>query len=573
MYVRVTSTPNSPRKSVKVVESVREGLKVKQVMIHHVGIAANESEIEKLKLLGREFIACEQLKREESSGQPSLFPSETPSQRLDQIEKNEEIKKQGRKPRSTLQDVTSLDLISLADVVEEQRVIEGVHDVAGHVYSQLGYDQLLPRKKDKELLRDLVLMRLANPSSKLMAQQILDKRFARTHDLSSLYRLMDKVYPKIDALKTSTFNRTQQIIPETLDILFFDCTTLYFESTETDELRQFGYSKDHRFNTTQVVLALATTQDGLPIGYELFEGNKAEVKTLLICLESWQKTFKIGSVCFVADRAMMSEENLKALDDQGHSYVVAAKLRSLPETLKADILAEEHYTIQSFGDHVGWVGEFSYKSRRLIVSYKAARAHRDAHQRHQVVEKITKRFGKGGDTQKLITNQGVKKFTTTENSKTKLDQEKIDRDAAWDGLHGVITNIKAPLHENGIPAKSLLERYGHLWKIEESFRLNKHTLSMRPIYHFNPERIKSHIALCYMAFSVLRHMEYVVNLTQKITPKVMIDELMNVQASLLRHTPTGKMYRLPGKFSHNAAKIYKAFHIERKNHAQELIHI
>ena len=573
MYVRVTSTPNSPRKSVKVVESVREGLKIKQVMIHHVGIAANESEIEKLKLLGREFIACEQLKREESSGQPSLFPPETPSQRLNQIEKNEEIKKRGRKPRSTLQDVTSLDLISLADVVEEQRVIEGVHDIAGHVYSQLGYDQLLPRKKDKELLRDLVLMRLANPSSKLMAQQILDKRFARTHDLSSLYRLMDKVYPKIDALKTSTFNRTQQIIPETLDILFFDCTTLYFESTETDELRQFGYSKDHRFNTTQVVLALATTQDGLPIGYELFEGNKAEVKTLLTCLESWKKTFKIGSVCFVADRAMMSEENLKALDDQGHSYVVAAKLRSLPETLKADILAEEHYTIQSFGDHVGWVGEFSYKSRRLIVSYKATRAHRDAHQRHQVVEKITKRLGKGGDTQKLITNQGVKKFTTTENSKTKLDQEKIDRDAAWDGLHGVITNIKAPPHENGIPAKSLLERYSHLWKIEESFRLNKHTLSMRPIYHFNPERIKSHVALCYMAFSVLRHMEYVVNLTQKITPKVMIDELMNVQASLLRHTPTGKMYRLPGKFSHNAAKIYKAFHIERKNHAQELIHI
>ncbi len=179
MYVRVTSTPNSPRKSVKVVESIREGLKVKQVMIHHVGIAANESEIEKLKLLGREFIACEQLKREENSGQPSLFPSETPSQRLDQIEKNEEIKKRGRKPRSTLQDVTSLDLISLADVVEEQRVIEGVHDIAGHVYSQLGYDQLLPRKKDKELLRDLVLMRLANPSSKLMAQQILDKRFAR----------------------------------------------------------------------------------------------------------------------------------------------------------------------------------------------------------------------------------------------------------------------------------------------------------------------------------------------------------------------------------------------------------
>jgi transposase len=576
MYVRVTATPKSPRRSVKVVESIREGLKVKQVMIHHVGIAADEAEIEKLKHLGREFIAHEQLKREQASGQLPLFPLETPSERYAQIEKHAQVKEQGkrgRKPKTTLQDIVPQDLISLLDLVEEQRIIEGVHDVAGHVYTQLGYDQLLPRQKDKDLLKDLVLMRLANPSSKLKAQQILDKKFARTHDLSAIYRLMDKLFPKIEVLKTATFNRTRQIVPETIDILFFDCTTLYFESNMTDELRQFGYSKDHRFNTTQVVLALATTSDGLPIGYELFEGNKAEVKTLLICLETWKKSFKIGSVCFVADRAMMSEENLKALDDQGYTYVVAAKLRLLPKTLQTHILAEEHYTLQSFGNHVGWIGEFTYKSRRLIVSYKADRARRDVHQRTQVIEKIRKRLGEEGGTQKLITNQGVKKFTTSENSKTRLDQKKIDHDAMWDGLHGIITNIKEPPHEGGETAKALLGRYHRLWKIEESFRLNKHTLSMRPIYHFTPERIKSHIALCYMAFSILRHMEYVITLTQKISPEVILDELMDVQASLLRHTPTGRLYRLPGRFSQTASKIYKAFRLTRKNHAQELVQI
>ena len=127
-------------------------------------------------------------------------------------------------------------------------------------------------------------MRLANPSSKLKSQSLLEKRYARTHDLDAIYRLMDKLFPQIEALKKLTFEKTKKTIPGTIDLLFFDCTTLYFESTQTDELRAFGYSKDHRFNTTQVVLALATNSDGLPIGYELFEGNKAEVKTLLFVL-------------------------------------------------------------------------------------------------------------------------------------------------------------------------------------------------------------------------------------------------------------------------------------------------
>ena len=130
----------------------------------------------------------------------------------------------------------------------------------------------------------------------------------------------------------------------------------------------------------------------------------------------------------------------------------------------------------------------------------------------------------------------------------------------------MITNIR------GEEAQNILARYGRLWKIEESFRINKHTLSMRPIYHFKPERIKAHIALCFMAFSVLRHMEYHVKLTQKLSLEVMLDELMYVQASFYRHTPTNKLYRMPGKFSQSAAKIYKAFQLQRKNHAQ-VVHL
>ena len=530
MYIRVTSTPNSPRKSVKVVESVREGFKVKQIMILHVGVASNETEIEKLKQIGKEFIVQEEIRREKQTGQQSLLHPLTAKERLQGIELAIAKKRRGRKPSITLQDVSQEDTLSLADLVEEKRVIEGFHDIAGHVYNSMGYDTLLERSKDNDILRDLVIMRLASPCSKLKAKQILDARFSKTHDLDSIYRMMDKLYPKIGELKKKTFEHTKSIVPETIDILFFDCTTLYFESTDTDEMRQFGYSKDHRFNTTQVVLALATNSDGLPIGYELFEGNKAEVKTLLACLNSWKQLFNIQSVCFVADRAMMSDDNLTILEQENYQYVVAAKLRSLPKKITSDILSEKNYRAQMINDDLGWVGEFNYQNRRLIVSYKTARASRDAYQRSQIIEKLKKRIGAKGDTKKLISNQGVKKYTKSENSMTTLDQDKIERDTAWDGLHGVITNIRTE------DASAILAKYGRLWKIEESFRINKHTLSMRPIYHFKPERIKAHIALCFMAFSVLRHMEYRIKLTQKISLESMLDELMHVQASRLRKT-------------------------------------
>jgi len=560
VFIRVTSTPNSPRKSVKVVESIREGFKVKQKMLLHIGIASSESEIKKLKRIGEEFIAKEQLRRQKESLQIDLFDSETALERLEIIKNT--IKKRGRKPSIKLENVSQDDKISLADLVSEKRIIEGIHEIAGHVYDNIGYHTLCKRKKDAELLKDLVLMRIANPASKLKTQSLLDKRFSKIHDLDALYRVMDKLAPKISEMKKLTFDKTQKLLPESVDVIFFDCTTLYFESIETDELRQFGFSKDHRLNTTQVVLALATNSDGLPIGYELFEGSKAEVKTLLACLNSWRKLFNIESVCFIADRAMMSENNLKHLEQENCHYIIAAKLRNLPNDLISEIFSERNYQSETFNNSFGWIGEFNYKEKRLVVSYKTDRARHDAYQRSQVVNKLKKRIGEKGDTKKLITNQGVKKFTRTEASVTMIDYDKINQDSAWDGLYGVITNIRDK------KASEILARYGRLWKIEESFRINKHTLSMRPIYHFKSDRIKAHIALCFMAFSVLRYMEYHIKLTQKITLDVLIDELMNVQAVFYRHIPTGKLYRMPDKFSQTASKIYKSFQVQRNNHAQ-----
>ena len=557
MFVRAKTTPNSPRKSIQIVESYRKAGKVSQKIIRHVGIAMDEREEKQLRDLAIQIMAKLEKERIEISPQMQLF--DPPSERS--IEKKLK-NKVGRPKRKKIADILPPDQVTLDDIIEKERVTEGVHEIAGKVYDEL-YSNVIKSKRSSSILKDLVLTRLVKPSSKHKTQKILLEQFNIHHSLDSIYRVMDKVHDNIDNIKKITFEKTKNLFPGGVDLLLFDVTTLYFESINTDELRSFGYSKDHRFNTTQLVLALATNTKGLPIGYELFEGNKAEVKTLIAAIESWGKLFKIGSVCFVGDRAMMSKDNLSLLEKHGHQYIIATKLRTLPKKLKTEILDQKNYKAKILTDNLAWVGEFEYEGKRLIVSFKKQRALKDAKDRQKIIDKIVKRISGSADTKKLITNSGVKKFTKTTSSTTSLDQEKIAADAEWDGLHGIITNIDLNREDKNSLPESLIGRYASLWRIEESFRINKHTLKMRPIFHWKPGRIKAHIAICYMTFATLRNLQYQVELRQKVSVETIIDELLNVQSSIHIHKTTKDLYRLPGKFSNVAKKIYKAFDVER----------
>lgn len=556
MFVRVKTTPNSPRKSVQVVESYRSGDKIKQKIVRYVGIAIDDAEEQKLRGMAEDYIIKITAQSAQNNPQMDLF-GVTEAQIATSI-KN----KAGRPVRKKLEDILPTNQVTLDDVIEQHRITEGVHEIGVHVYDEIGYNKIFDSKRDNYMLVDLVLARLSEPASKHKTQRLLANQFGKTYDLSAIYRLMDKIFPQIDKIKKITFDRVKALFPEQIDLILFDVTTLYFESTEVDAIRSFGYSKDHRFNTTQVVLALATNGDGLPIGYELFEGNKAEVGTLCAAVKNWEKIFKINSVCFVGDRAMFSAKNITLLETHGHKYIIAAKLRSLSKEMQCDIFNENNYHATVLASSLAWLGEFDYKGQRLIVSYKRQRALKDINDRKKILDKLQKAIGKKGPTKKLITNQGVKKYTTTdEKSQTAIDEDKVAQDAQWDGLHGIITNIKDD------SAESLIARYCRLWVIEESFRINKHTLEMRPIFHWKPERIHAHIAMCYMTFAVLRHLQYKVNLTQKISVESIIEELSNVQASIHKHKVTKDLYRVPGYLTNNARKIYKTFGLTRSQDA------
>lgn len=553
MFVRVNSTPNSPRKSVQIVTSKRNGHKVSTKIIRHIGIATDDHELQALKALAADTIGRIKHAAEHGSPQGTLFGGRSLTDFI-QDEQDFLNRKKGRPKARAIEDILPPDQVKLIDVEEEKRIVEGVDEIAGELYDELGFMEVFASKKTSTILKDLVLTRLVEHHSKHKLQQIMASKFDKEHDLDAIYRMMDQLHPQIDEIKTMVHRKTKSLIAPEVNMMFFDVTTLYFESITTSEedIRKFGYSKDHRFNTTQVVLALATNTDGLPLGYELFDGNKAEVSTLVACLDKWKEHLDIKQICFVGDRAMFCEGNLALLEERGYSYVVAAKLRGLTKDMQEQILDENNYQVREFDKEIGWVGEFDLKNRRLITSYKTARAKNDAQKRQAILDKITKILSKSTDGKGFVSNSGVKKYTSQSKSEVVLDQAKVDADAAWDGMHGVITNIKDS------PAEAILKLYKRLWVIEESFRISKHNLKMRPIYHYKRERIEAHIAICYMSFAILRHLQYRVNLTQKISVNDIIEELLGVQASIHRHKITGDRYRLPGYTSQKASKIYKA---------------
>lgn len=558
VFVRVKSTPNSPRRSVQVVESSRTGERVSQRIVRHMGIALDAQEEAKLRALAEEFISRSLTER---LNEGALF--ESPA-----------VRRVGRPPRQTLASVAAPSEVRLADVTEVARRVEGPHEVLGGLFDYLHFDQILGAH-GTAMLRDLVIARVMAPASKRGSAAQLDAHYGRSYPLDRLYRLMDSLHKRLDRLKTIVLEATMSLTGGAVQVMLFDVTTLYFESVDTDTLRAFGYSKDQKYHCTQVVLALATDEDGLPIGYELFPGNTAEVKSLLACMQHWQQSLTVSKVSFVADRALCSKANLAALQAAPWSYVVAMPLRrSLKAAEQAQVLQTSLAAPCEVEGELVWVREFDWQGRRLIVTYSSKRAHKDRADRQALLDRLTAKLGPGEkvdkktgqiepvkpNAQKLITNSGYLRYVEQADTGGAfvLDDDKIANDAAWDGLHAIVTNDRAS------SAKELLARYRRLWVIEESFRTLKHGLAVRPIYHFKPERIAAHIGLCYLAFALTRHAQQRIKLAQSAMSVERIRAVLHgVQASILEHKTTKAKYRLPSAFGHDAARIYKAFGLKR----------
>ncbi len=538
MFVRVKSTPNSPRQTVQIVASERIGDKVKQRIVRYVGVAMNDEELLKMKELA-EFIKANL----EEEAAPALFrPDELARMAID-----------GRKTADLSPDQPLT--VDLKQLREESRVVVGIHEIYGKMFDELGFDRVVGdparRVQAAKTIKHLVMARIANPSSKRKSVINLEQDFGVKLDLNAVYRTLDYVDEQsIELIQKKAWDAAKELFAQKIDVIFYDCTTLYFESFIEDELREKGLSKEHRFSESQVLLAMMVTRDGLPLGYRLYNGATWEGHTLADAIAHIKSMAEVERVVFVADSGLLSKDNLALIEKSEKQYIVAARLKNLPESIKKQILDKGSY---QQGDHM-LIKEITLPgARRLLVNYTEKRARKDAHDRQKALAKLQKKINKSKNPESFISNASHRRYLKIENQQSvKIDEEKIRSAERWDGLHGVITNI------SNMSAEEAFEQYGGLWQIEESFRLTKHDLRVRPIYHWTPRRIQAHVAICFMALVSIRHLSYRVKLQyQPLSPEIIRNELVHVQQSILIHKRNGTHYGIPSKPTLHAKKIYQ----------------
>ena len=559
MFVRLVKKKND-HVSIRIVESLKKDGKVRQKTVCCVGHFHKENleAIETSKRIGEELIV--KIKNEIRPTLPG-FEAAVHAPKKKNGADHEESKGHN---------------YSYKNLTEEARIRMGIDDVFCREYKQLGLlntiDSGYKKEESNDLLKDIVMARIDKPSSKRRSMVNIKRDKNEDLNLDSIYSMMDKLHEREEWVKDAVARKTLSLFKEKINVAFFDVTTLYFESFIPDELRVSGYSKDNKVKETQVVFTLMTTIDGLPLGYDLFPGNTYEGGTLINAVDALCKRYDVVDTSIVADRGMFTKGNLKALDDRGINFIVSAKLKNMKKDFVEIILTDvENVLSDNKREITSWLGEYEYQGRRLVVGYSKKRASKDKADRERLVSRVKKKL-KDGEVRvsDLVKNTGTKKYLKF-NSKNKeiavLDEDKIKQAERWDGIYGIVSS-----HDKmKVSGEDIFDRYRGLWQIEDAFRINKHDLRMRPIFHWSPKRVKSHILICYMAYAlvaIVRHKLKQSKLSFSI--ERIKEELGYIQASVVRDKRSGKRFLLPSKPSDAQRVIYKALGLDLQEKVQYL---
>lgn len=372
--------------------------------------------------------------------------------------------------------------------------IAGIELVLGRLFDNIGFNQI----KDS-LFRKLVMARLCYPASKLKTTEYLQHYENYSTDKDKIYRYLDKLHNSQKRLvQKISYEHTLSVLNHSIQLVFYDVTTLYFEIEQEDELRKTGFSKDGKHQHPQLVLGLLVSQGGYPLAYEVFKGNKFEGHTMLPVLNLFRRKYKLKELVVVADAGLLSQKNITALEQNQYTYILGARLKNEPQAIKEQLLK---LSLQSGESAVIQKDE----KTRLIVSYSQSRAKKDAHNRQKGIARIEKLLDSGKLTKSAINNKGYNRFLALEGNVTiKLNQEKVQQDEQWDGLKGYLTN-------SALSKEDVIENYGYLWQIEKAFRVAKTDIKIRPVYHQLSQRIQAHICLCFVAYKVYKELERQLN--------------------------------------------------------------
>lgn len=404
----------------------------------------------------------------------------------------------------------------------------GFLDVYGKLFDDI-FSTVNLKPHELKKLRDLIVMRIAAPASKRKTARI-SRKYGIDCGVDSIYKLMDQ-------LKNDTITQTKKIIhshttellkaqKKAVDVMFYDLTTVYFETNSQDTLRDFGFSKDGKGQHVQIMLAVIVTKHGLPIDYDEFPGNCYEGHTLIPVLDKIKARYHLDQVVLVADAALMNKINLSTLTEKNINYVIAARIKNTNNEIQALILDQNEYKkISSEKDDLLRAKTITLPTGGTLIAFHSGkRARKDERDRQKEIERIEKYIK--STTKSQLTSRLKKPYVTISKAcKLEINLEKLNHEKRFDGFFGIQTNLEK------INPKELLSTYRGLWQVEQTFRIAKSNLEIRPVFHYNTKRIRAHFLICYMSLALIRYVEFALlanNLHYPIDQLHLLLEQMNV---------------------------------------------
>lgn len=416
-----------------------------------------------------------------------------------------------------------LDLLSTfrpSDIAVSENRPLFVYSLLSSIYDKLGLN-IYP----DSLIKDLVIARIYQPASKREIQEILSDSFGKNWALITIYRHLKKGMEKglKDSFQKALIDFVKEDLGDSLKLIFYDVTTLYFESKIKTNLKDFGFSKDHRPTDTQIVVGLVVNRVGFPLYFDVFSGKTFEGHTFINVVKNIQKLLNAKKLVVIADSAMISKDNMDKLDKENIGFVVGARIANLPVRL-ADYISDKLHGIDGKTVFVK-----TYLGRHLICCYSLKRAAKDKLDREKQIAKAEDLIN---SPQKMVSRF---KFIKADGSTISLNKELVEKARKLEGIKGYLTNTE-------LSKKIIIDRYHDLWMIENSFRITKNDLEARPIFHRLNETIKAHLVIVFAGLAISRYIEIKTGVSikkvLKIAEKVLTHKVTNTKTGETAHVET-----------------------------------
>jgi len=394
-----------------------------------------------------------------------------------------------------------------------------VYQLLSAIYDKLGLNSF-----PDTIIKDLIIARVYQPASKLETSDILSDMFDRGYAIKTVYRHLKIGLEKgmKENFQKSLVQFARQGLGDTLRLVFYDVTTLYFESIIKTELKEFGFSKDHKSQETQIVVGLVVNNLGFPLYFDVFSGRTFEGNTFVPIVQNIRKLLQSEELIVVADAAMVSIDNIQKLENEHIGFIVGARLSNLPaqliDLIFTQLKKQDGETITT-----------AYQKQRLICHYSARRAAKDKSDRAKQIDRAK---------QALLSPSKITsryRFMKTHKDNYSLNMPVIEKAEKLEGIKGYLTNTT-------LPEQIIIDRYHDLWRVEKAFRITKTDLEARPIFHHLGEAIKAHLVIVFAGLAITRYLELKTNLSikriLKIAGKVLTHKVTNTKTGEIAYVET-----------------------------------